>query len=243
DQLIVNPQNQGTVSGSNLLSNVLTNVDTTTLDSLTLGDTVYNDKNFNSQFDAGDTGINGVALTLFDDTNHDNVFDAGDTQIATTTTSNGGKYSFTGLAPGDYIVRVDASNFTAGGALTIFKNASPIVAADPDGNVDNDNDAQPLSGGIVVTKAITLAYNTEPTAGTGNDTNNTLDLGFVENQPPTISGTASTVSFTEGQAVTLSSTLSVSDPDNVNLANATVKIAGGTFSGDGDVLSTSTTGT
>src|SRR5262249_53891793 len=127
--------------------------------------------------------------------------------------------------------------------LTSFKNASPVVAADPDGNVDNDNDAQPLSGGIVVTKAITLAYNTEPTAGTGNDTNNTLDLGFVQNQPPTISGTASSVSFTEGQAVTLSSALSVADPDNVNLANATVKITGGTFAGDGDVLSTSTTGT
>jgi hypothetical protein len=184
DQLIVNPQNQGTVSGSNLVSNVLTNVVTTTLDSLTLGGTVYNDKNFNSQFDAGDTGISGVALTLFDDSNHDNVFDAGDTQIATTTTSAGGTYSFTGLAPGDYIVRVDSSNFTAGGALATFKNASPVVAADPDDNGANDNDAQPLSGGIVVTKAITLAYNSEPTAGTGNDTNNTLDLGFVQNQHP-----------------------------------------------------------
>src|SRR5262249_28126589 len=65
DQLIVNPANQGTVSGSNLVSNVLTNVVTTTLDTLTLGDTVYNDANFNSVFDAGDSGISGVALTLF----------------------------------------------------------------------------------------------------------------------------------------------------------------------------------
>ncbi len=67
--------------------------------------------NDNGVFDAGtDTGINGVALTLFAD-DGDGVFDAGDTQIATTTTAGGGLYSFTGLAPGNYIVRVDQSNF------------------------------------------------------------------------------------------------------------------------------------
>src|SRR5262249_37004227 len=70
----------------------------------------------------------------------------------------------------------------------------------------------------------------------------TLTITAV-NDPPTLTNVASSVSFTEGTAVTLSSAVTVSDPDNLNLAGATVKIAGGTFSGDGDVLSTSTTGT
>src|SRR5262249_28234503 len=70
----------------------------------------------------------------------------------------------------------------------------------------------------------------------------TLTITAV-NDPPTLTNVAGSVSFTEGQAVTLSGAGTVSDPDNLNLASATVKIAGGTFSGDGDVLATSTTGT
>ena len=51
--------------------------------------------------------------------------------------------------------------------------------SDPDDNIDNDSNVSlgPVNGAS--SKAITLAYNTEPTAGTGNDTNNTLDLGFT----------------------------------------------------------------
>src|SRR4029077_16020542 len=36
--------------------------------------------------------------------------------------------------------------------------------------------------------------------------------------------------------------VSVSDPDNLNLVNATVKITGGTFAGDGDVLAATAVG-
>src|SRR5262249_7037437 len=69
-------------------------------------------------------------------------------------------------------------------------------------------------------------------------------LGFVQNRPPTLSGTASPVSFTEnGASVTLSPSASAADPDDLNLAGATVAITGGTFAGDGDVLGVSTTGT
>jgi lipopolysaccharide export system protein LptA len=70
----------------------------------------------------------------------------------------------------------------------------------------------------------------------------TLTLTNV-NDAPTLSNVASSVAFTEGQAVTLSSAVSVSDLDNLNLAGATVSISGGTFAGDGDLLTTSTTGT
>ena len=43
--------------------------------------------------------------------------------------------------------------------------------------------------------------------------------------------------------MTLSPNLTVSDPDDRNLASATVSITGGTFSGDGDTLAATTTGT
>src|SRR5262249_5826596 len=43
--------------------------------------------------------------------------------------------------------------------------------------------------------------------------------------------------------VPLSSSLTVNDPDNANLASATVKISAGTFANDGDLLAAITSGT
>src|SRR5262249_3205257 len=74
-------------------------------------------------------------------------------------------------------------------------------------------------------------------------TTTTLSITAI-NDAPTLTGTATSVSYTEnGAAVVLSPTATVSDPDNQKLVNATVKIVGGTFAGDGDVLSFSTSGT
>ncbi len=91
-----------------------------------------------------------------------------------------GVYQFTGLLPGDYIVRVNAANF--GAAQPLNGKVSITGAVDPDNNVDNDDNgvdnAAPATTGIR-SLPITLAYNTEITAGVGNDTNNTLDLGFT----------------------------------------------------------------
>ena len=63
------------------------------------------------------------------------------------------------------------------------------------------------------------------------------------NDAPTLGGATPTVAFTEGNTVTLSGAISVSDADSLNLAGATVSIAGGTFPADGDVLGFSTAGT
>jgi lipopolysaccharide export system protein LptA len=58
------------------------------------------------------------------------------------------------------------------------------------------------------------------------------------NDAPTLNGVGASASFTEeGGAVTLASAASVVDVDDVNLSGATVKIVGGTFANDGDVLS------
>ena len=232
--LIVNPVNQGTVTATNVVGFVDTNTNTvtTTLDSLTLGGSIFNDVDVSSTISPGDAGIQNVALSLFVDANNDNVADSG-IALATTTTNGFGDYSFTGLAPGNYLVRVDSGNFLAGGALETYENASPVAAADPDGNVDNDNDAQLTSGGVVFTKSITLAYNTEPTAGTGNDTNNTLDVGFVQNQPPIVTPFGPAAGYTEQAApVVIDSRITVADGDDANLTGATVTISSGFVTGD-----------
>jgi probable HAF family extracellular repeat protein len=63
------------------------------------------------------------------------------------------------------------------------------------------------------------------------------------NDAPTLSGVASSLHVNGSQTVTLSPSVSVSDPDNLKLASSTVKITGGIFAGDGDVLAATTTGT
>ena len=108
------------------------------------------------------------------------------------------------------------------------------MAVDPDGNINNDNDGQPLSGGTVVTREITLSYNSEPTTDgdADADTNLTLDIGLIQNQPPVLDldldggGSGYTTTFTEdGAAVAIVDTdVTVSDPDNTLLKSATVTI-------------------
>src|SRR5262249_53715963 len=63
------------------------------------------------------------------------------------------------------------------------------------------------------------------------------------NDPPTLAGTANAAFTENGAPVTLSPSVTVTDPDNLGLVGATVAIAGGTFAGDGDVLGFDTTGT
>ena len=61
---------------------------------------------------------------------------------------------------------------------------------------------------------------------------------------PTLSQVAGSAGFTEnGAAVMLSAGLSVSDPDSASMKAATVAIVGGTFAGDGDLLTANTSGT
>jgi lipopolysaccharide export system protein LptA len=71
----------------------------------------------------------------------------------------------------------------------------------------------------------------------------TIDVTFV-NDPPTLSNVAASAQYTEeGGAVTLSPSTSISDADDQTLSSATVRITGGTFAGDGDMLAANTTGT
>ena len=180
------------------------------VDSLTLGGTIWNDNGAgvggiggNGIKDGTEAGIVGVALSLFADANNDNVADTPGTSLATTLTIAGGNYSFANLAEGNYIVRVDQDNFDAGGNTSLVATPlSPITSPEPiepDNNVDNDDNGARADGQPAFSNAISLNYNQEPTPGTGNDTNNTLDFGFFANTPPVIGNLGGDNStFTEG---------------------------------------------
>ncbi|MBY0283700.1 MAG: cadherin-like domain-containing protein [Sphingomonas sp.] len=183
NQVITNPTSASVISGTNFAT-VNSNTQTLTLDTLTLGGSVFIDTNRDGIQNNGEVGPSGVALALFADTNGNNVFDLGiDTSITTSATGANGVYSFGSLAPGNYIVRVESSALTAGGALV--GRASTISGGDPDNNIANDSNGGLVTLNTVTSQAITLAYNTEPTAGTGNDTNNTLGFGFIT---PSVAG-------------------------------------------------------
>jgi hypothetical protein len=144
--------------------------------SLTVGDRVWNDTNNNGVFDTGETGINGVAVQLISSTG---------TVVQNTSTLNGGLYSFSNVAPGDYRVRLPATNFTTPGVLIGFTSSTNAVA-DPDDNV-NDNDDGMVNGtlggtGFIQSGIFTLVAGGEPIndGDTDNTTNLTIDFGVVQ---------------------------------------------------------------
>jgi len=160
-----------------------------------LGNRVWNDVNNNGLLDAGESGIDGVTVNLYYDANRNGTIDGSETTpLATTTTSGGGFYSFINLDPGDYLVEIPASNFTAGNALgpsgtqPAFRSSTGIVgsatgpyeaAPDPDNNVDNDDNGTTDGSGNIRSAIITLRSQDEPTTdGDGNNGNLTLDFGF-----------------------------------------------------------------
>jgi lipopolysaccharide export system protein LptA len=106
-----------------------------------------------------------------------------------------------------------------------------------------DPSDNPTNYGSNVTRTITwVVTDGSASNATSNVATTTLNVTAV-NDPPTLAGVPSAVSFSVGQTLTLAPALVVSDPDNLTLANATVRITGGTFAGDGDVLAANVSGT
>lgn len=145
---------------------------------MSIGDLVFLDLNDNGMVDAGDTGVSGVALTL--------LTGAGGATGLTTSTGVNGAYEFTGLLPGDYLVRVDASNFTGVGALvdrvtSSGNDATPGVAPDPDLTANDKDKGTAQNDGSVLSAAVTLVGLTEiedVNDDGDNNRNSTLDFGF-----------------------------------------------------------------
>src|SRR6202011_6141627 len=116
----------------------------------------------------------------------------------------------------DYLFLLDKVTFNAGENPTDFgSNPTRTVTwqvQDPSGT---------LNGGV----------NTSALATT------TVSITNVNDAPTLALGTTVASWTEEGATTTLSPTVTVTDPDNLKLASATVQITGGTFSGDLDTLS------
>ncbi|HEX2253900.1 MAG TPA: IPTL-CTERM sorting domain-containing protein [Thermoanaerobaculia bacterium] len=152
---------------------------------LSLGDQVWLDTDDDGLFEPenGEQGIDGVRLDLYLDADADGLPDL-DEHVATTNTATtsgfAGRYRFGDLAAGDYVVVVSPASLGGGGPLAgLVTSHGNDPAPDPDDDVNGDDNGVEL-GALVVTRAVTLADNGEPTSEDGDDDSNlTVDLGFV----------------------------------------------------------------
>jgi SdrD B-like domain/Domain of unknown function DUF11 len=152
-----------------------------------IGNRVWFDENDNGIVDAGEYGIAAVTVRLYTAAADGGTGDF----IAGQDTDTNGFYRFTGLAAGNYVVRVEAVNFADGGHLVGFLS-SFIDETNPNDDKDlNDNGVGELGGPNPVTSGvITLGPGaSEPTGeldlGPGGQgasdaqANMTVDFGFT----------------------------------------------------------------
>ena len=129
-----------------------------------IGDLIFVDADVNGSYGAGDTELDGATVTL--------LAGNGTTSLGTFTTGSDGKYSFTGLPEGNYIVRVTPPN---GYVSTVDLGST----ANPDNNTNNDDNGPttdvpgPVTSGTLVMNAGEFGSNS-----LGHTTDNTVDFGF-----------------------------------------------------------------
>jgi uncharacterized repeat protein (TIGR01451 family) len=166
---------------------------------LSLGNRVWNDGD-NSGTLNGEPGIDGVTVELYRDSNSDGVPDG--PAIRTTTTAGGGYYLFDTLPPGTYLVGIPASNFQGAAPLVNFRSSTgagqePNPESSGDSN-DNGLDATDPTASGILSAPVILSAGGEPIneidnggAGSGSatnpDSNLTVDFGFFQPPPGTLS--------------------------------------------------------
>ena len=166
---------------------------------VSVGNLVFKDANGNGSYDAGE-GVGGVRVELLDE--------SGSFVTSTTTGSadpDRGIYNFTGVVPGNYYIRIPASEFGAGKPLVSVVSIEPANPSD-DGLDDNDGAGDsgidvisPAASGVV-SPLLALHADALPTAGNGesgyrsgdddaddDNGNLTVDFGF-RSQGPTPTG-------------------------------------------------------
>ncbi len=147
------------------------NIDIGLKGTLNLGNLVWKDMSLNGLRETGEPGIDGVTLNLYYDANKDNVPDG--SSISTATTSGGGFYGFSNVAPGSYIVGVVFPPKYSSSGLT-------LSGYSPNNDVDNDNNGVNLVTGGFRSNYITLTAGGEPTVdGDGSNGNLTLDFALM----------------------------------------------------------------
>jgi hypothetical protein len=157
--------------------------------SYSIGNRVWFDQNDNGIIDGGEYGIAGVTVRLYTAASNGGIGDFVPGKVQDTDTN--GFYRFTGLAAGNYVVRVEAVNFADGGHLVGFLS-SFVDETNPNDDKDlNDNGIGELGGPNPVTSGVIMLgpSTSEPTGeldlgpggqGAGDaQANMTVDFGFT----------------------------------------------------------------
>ena len=127
------------------------------IQTVALGNRIFEDTNFNGVLDANETGI-GASITVALQDSTGNI-------ISTKQTDADGWFFFDRLEPGTYRLAIPNFELLAGGAAASFD--STIGDANPNNNQDNDDNAAVYSGVGLRSQDITLTLGSEPT---GEDT-------------------------------------------------------------------------
>src|SRR5262249_30610775 len=176
---------------------------------------------------------------------------------AATVSISGGTF----VGDGDVLTAEGTANGTfvqSGHTITIAYNSSTetltLTGTDTLADYQNVLDSvawhstavDPTNAGSNPTRTISwTVQDVNDATGGGTDTSTPQTETLIIDTPPTLSGVNATASWTEETAATtLSPNVTISDPDGVNSQlSATVKIVGGTFAGDSDVLAANTAST
>lgn len=155
-------------------------INTSGVGALSLGNQVFDDRNNNCVYDAGEPGIASITVRLFRDSDNDGVADGA--AIATTVTNASGIYSFADLLPDTYLVEIDRPVEylgSTGSGLPYAATGPCEPAVDPDNDVDNDDNGTDV-GPITRSGPVTLVAETKP-GPPDWDTNPTVDFGLLAN--------------------------------------------------------------
>ncbi len=121
-----------------------------------LGNRVWYDTDNDGRIDAAEVGLDGVSVSLFADANADGTPDSPGSPLASMTTAGGGFYRFDSLAAGNYVVRINSTNFdVAGDVLYGYQNTSGNVSADMDStaSANGENGVNPAGAANAVQTA------------------------------------------------------------------------------------------
>lgn len=150
-----------------------------------LGNLVFADNNSNGRYDSGE-GQPGVRLELYADTQFPGV----DNPLAFTTSDSVGRYGFSFLRPGNYMVHIPASQFLSNGPLYQRISILEGLVGDDDVGEDGINNGDPVLNGVS-SLVISLFPGNAPTDDSGETgfentadnqvdaaTDITIDFGF-----------------------------------------------------------------
>jgi uncharacterized repeat protein (TIGR01451 family) len=139
-----------------------------------LGNLVWFDRNANGMQDSNEAGIADATAELFNADGTTPAIDIHGNPVAAVKTDAQGKYLFTSLAPGEYVVRVTPPQADY--------LVSPKSVADPNNDDNTDSNALAVDGqAYAQSGVIKLSYNDEPMHDgdlENPNSNLTLDFGF-----------------------------------------------------------------